>query len=253
MNSRKSLAVIDNRMLDLRQLDRVSFDEQCATFHVDWENTLLMARLNADETLIVNRDGKILHVFQRYSDLICQVATEYHISRNAMLALYKAIKASPIGCVSGNHRLVPLTGLRNQNAIFIVADHLDNQGFDGYSNDSAVILTFLGYDHQVFRVLINIAKKVVERNLEASAEVSARLMNCMELERDNYELGRLSERNINHGQLNLRHEQARQTQTTIVKNALAMAFQRCFKKEVPDKFLQTFAKVLTAPYDGNNH
>lgn len=149
----------EDKVIDLRQLDHVRFDARYEAFHVDWSNTLMLTRWNHDDqndTIVIDRRGQVLHVMRRYTDLISELSREYHVYHNTMVALYKRTKAQSVGCVSGRHRLVPLTGLRNQSAIFICADNLSPHGYDVSSRRGCTVLSFDGYDHQTIRVLLNV-------------------------------------------------------------------------------------------------
>lgn len=130
---------VDDKVIDLRQLDHVRFDARYEAFHVDWNNT--------------------------------------------MVALYKRTKAQSVGCVSGRHCLVPLTGLRNQAAIFICADNLSPHGYDVISRRGCTVLSFDGYEHQTIRVLVNVSIDTIKRNLDAAAEVSHAQVELLEMVR----------------------------------------------------------------------
>lgn len=246
----------EDKVIDLRQMDHVRFDARYEAFHVDWSNTLLLTRWNHDDqndTIVIDRRGQVLHVMRRYTDLISELSREYHVYHNTMVALYKRTKAQSVGCVSGRHRLVPLTGLRNQAAIFICADNLSPHGYDVSSRRGCTVLSFDGYEHQTIRVLVNVSIDTIKRNLDAAAEVSHAQIEMLEMVRKNYEGERCCEEHPDFNHLDTLHRTERKVRCVVLENALDAAFRKCYGRPADEEFKQCLQKILTTPYDGANH
>lgn len=246
----------DDRVIDLRQLDHVRFNARYETFHVDWSNTLLLTRWFHDgqnDTIVIDRLGQVLHVMRRYTDLIGELAREYHVYRNTMVALYKKTRAQSVGCVSGRHRLVPLTGLRNQAVLFICADNLSPHGYDVSTRNDCSVLSFDGYDHQTIRVLVNVSIDTIKRNLNAAAAVSHWMIERLEMVRKNYEGERCCEEHPDFNHLDTLHKNEHRVRCVVLDNALDTAFRKCYGRPAEEKLKQCLQKVLTTPYDGANH
>ena len=90
----------DDRLIDLRQLDHLQFDDVHEAYHLDWSSMLLLMRwLHAgeDSTIVIDRRGRFLNVERRYSELISELSQEYHVYRNTMATLYKKANAQSVG------------------------------------------------------------------------------------------------------------------------------------------------------------
>ena len=89
----------DDRLIDLRQLDHLQFDDVHEAYYLDWSNMLLLMRWihdGEDSTIVIDRRGRLLNVERRYSELISELAKEYHVYRNTMATLYKKTAAKSI-------------------------------------------------------------------------------------------------------------------------------------------------------------
>ena len=245
----------DDRLIDLRQLDHLQFDDVHEAYHLDWSSMLLLMRWlhdGEDSTIVIDRRGRLLNVERRYSELISELSQEYHVYRNTMTTLYKKTNAQSVGCVSGRHRLVPLTGLRNRAAIFICADNLSPHGFDS-SRRGCSVLSFDGYDHQTIRVMINVAIDTIKRNLNAAAKVSHALIEHLEMVRKNYEGERCCERHPDFNHLDDLHQLENRVRYEVLENALDSIANKLYGHPMDEEFKRLLKKQLIAPYDGTNH
>lgn len=90
----------DDRLIDLRQLDHLQFDDVHEAYHLDWSSMLLLMRWlhdGEDSTIVIDRRGRLLNVERRYSELISELSQEYHVYRNTMATLYKKTNAQSVG------------------------------------------------------------------------------------------------------------------------------------------------------------
>lgn len=239
----------EDRLIDLRQLDHLQLDDVHEAYHLDWSSMLLLMRWlhdGEDNTIVIDRRGRLLNVERRYSELISELAKEYHVYRNTMATLYKKTAAKSIGGISGRHRLVPLTGLRNRAVIFICADNLAHHGCS--------VLSFEGYyDHQTIRVMINVAIDTIKRNLSAAAKISRALIEYLEMVRKNYEGERCCERHPDFNHLDDLHQLEYRVRYEVLENALDSVANKLYGHPMDKEFKRLLKKQLIAPYDGTNH
>ncbi len=90
----------DDRLIDLRQLDHLQFDDVHEAYHLDWSSMLLLMRWlhdGEDSTIVIDRRGRLLNVERQYSELISELSQEYHVYRNTMATLNKKTNARSVG------------------------------------------------------------------------------------------------------------------------------------------------------------
>ena len=246
----------DDRLIDLRQLDHLQFDDVHEAYYLDWSNMLLLMRWihdGEDSTIVIDRRGRLLNVERRYSELTSELAKEYHVYRNTMATLYKKTAAKSIGGISGRHRLVPLTGLRNLAVIFICADNLVYHGYDS-SRHGCSVLSFEGYhDHQTIRVMVNVAIDTIKRNLSAAAKISHALIEHLEMVQKNYEGERCCEKHPDFNHLDNLHQLENRVRYEVLGNALDGVAYKLYGHPMDEEFKRLLKKRLIAPYDGTNH
>lgn len=88
----------DDRLIDLRQLDHLQFDDVHEAYHLDWSSMLLLMRWlhdGEDSTIVIDRRGRLLNVERRYSEPIIELSREYHVYQNTM-ATFRTIPLRPI-------------------------------------------------------------------------------------------------------------------------------------------------------------